>query len=87
MIVPMDRFSSSASRREFIQVFTAAAGIASPFFAGTLYALTDGKREQKVTKEIIDKSGVEELQEEELNISDTIITKRGTGVALSFCNS
>src|SRR5580693_8677125 len=43
----MDRNNSSTSRREFLAICS-AAGVGSTFFAGTLYALTAGKPEEKV---------------------------------------
>jgi Asp-tRNA(Asn)/Glu-tRNA(Gln) amidotransferase A subunit family amidase len=51
----MDRNYSSTSRREFLTLCS-AAGIGSTFLAGTLYALTDGKPEEKVTVEMVNQA-------------------------------
>ena len=51
----MDRNYSSTSRREFLTLCS-AAGIGSTFLAGTVYALTDGKPEEKVTVEMINQA-------------------------------
>lgn len=50
----MDRNNSSTSRREFLAI--CSAGVGSTFFAGTLYALTAGKPEEKVTVEMINQA-------------------------------
>jgi hypothetical protein len=51
----MDRNNSFTSRRQFLAICS-AAGVGSTFFAGTLYALTAGKPEEKVTVEMIDQA-------------------------------
>jgi hypothetical protein len=51
----MDGNCFSASRREFL-AFCSAVGVGSTFFAGTLFALTAAKPEEKVTVEMIDQA-------------------------------
>jgi hypothetical protein len=51
----MDGNCFSASRREFL-AFCSAVGVGSTFFAGTLFALTAAKPEEKVTVETIDQA-------------------------------
>ena len=51
----MDWNCFSASRREFL-AFCSAVGVGSTFFAGTLFALTAAKPEEKVTVEMIDQA-------------------------------
>src|ERR1700722_1817413 len=51
----MDRYSTPTSRRDFLTICS-AAGIGSTFLAGTLYAQTGGKPEEKVTAEMINQA-------------------------------
>jgi len=51
----MNKHSASASRRQFLVICT-AAGVASGFFAGALYALAATKREEKINGDMIDQA-------------------------------